>query len=214
MTTQKTTSKTGLTKPKLIQLIHIAKSQLHLDEDTYRAMLTANTGKNSTKAMTLTELRTVFEHLKTAGFKTTPSTATKKQAGKLRQADDEQSKLIRHLWLSLHALGEVRDPRESALANYVKRQTGVQFLQWLTIEQASTVIESLKKWELRILKPRAILVLTAIQNRTIDHETISSDLLKWLIDTGKGKYKAIPESDYATLAQAYQYLTKSQQPIS
>lgn len=204
MTTKKTTPKTGLTRPKLIQLIHIAKSQLHLDDDTYRAMLTANTGKNSTKDMTLTELRTVFEHLKTVGFKTTPP----KQAGKLRQADDEQSKLIRHLWLSLHDLGEVRDPRESALANYIKRQTGVQFLQWLKIEQASQVIEALKKWEMRILQPRAITVLTAIQNGTIDHATITSELLKWLISTSKGKYVPIDPDNYATFIQAYHQLPK------
>lgn len=209
MTTQKTTSKTGLTKPKLIQRIHIAKSQLHLDEDTYRAMLTAQTGKNSTKNMTLTELRTVFEHLKTVGFKTTPAKGTNLKR-ETNMANDDQSKLIRHLWLSLHDLGEVKNPSEQALAKYVERQTGISALQWLTIDQASMVIESLKKWEIRILKPRAILVLTAIQNRTINHETISSDLLKWLIDTGEGKYKAISESDYAIFTQAYQHLTKSQ----
>lgn len=208
MTTKKTTPKTGLTKPKLIQLIHIAKSQLHLDDDTYRAMLTANTGKNSTKDMTLTELRTVFEHLKTAGFKTTPSTATKKQAGKLRQADDDQSKLIRHLWLSLHDLGEVRDPRESALANYVKRQTGVQFLQWLKMEQASQVIEALKKWEMRILQPRAIAFITAINEQRINRFLFTPELLDWLHQIAKGKYTAIDADNYATFTQAYHQLSK------
>lgn len=64
---------TGLTRPKLIQLIHIAKSQLGLDDSTYRANLIQVTGKSSTKTMTLAELRTVFEDLKTKGFKTTPS---------------------------------------------------------------------------------------------------------------------------------------------
>lgn len=192
----------GLDRKKLIQLIHIAKSQLHLDDDTYRAMLTAQTGKNSTKNMTLAELRTVFEDLKTKGFKTTPAKSTKFKRDS-SMAGDNQSKLIRHLWLSLHALGEVRDPRESALANYVKRQTGVQFLQWLTMSQASTVIESLKKWEMRILKPRAKAVLAAIQKGTIDHEIITSELLKWLISTGEGKYKAISETNYATFIQTY-----------
>lgn len=209
MTTQKTTSKTGLTKPKLIQLIHIAKSQLHLDEDTYRAMLTAQTSKNSTKNMTLTELRTVFEHLKTVGFKTTPAKGTNLKR-ETNMANDDQSKLIRHLWLSLHDLGEVKNPSEQALAKYVERQTGISALQWLTIPQASTVIESLKKWEMRILKPRAKAVLAAIQKGTIDHEIITSELLKWLISTGEGKYKAISDTDYATFTQAYQTLTKSQ----
>lgn len=206
MTTRKTTPKTGLTRPKLIQLIHIAKSQLHLDDDTYRAMLTANTGKSSTKEMTLIELRTVFEHLKTAGFKTTPP----KQSGKLRLADDDQSKLIRHLWLSLHGLGEVRDPRESALANYVKRQTGVQFLQWLTIEQASTVIESLKKWEMRILKARAEVFLKAINEQKLNMFLFTPELLDWVQQTAKGNYKRMSESDYADFTKAYQILTVPQ----
>ena len=197
--TQSTPSNSkGLTRPKLIQLIHIAKSQLGLDDSTYRANLIQLTGKNSTKHMTTAELRKIFEDLKTKGFKVAPQ-----KAGKLKKADDDQSKLIRHLWLSLHALGEVRDPRESALANYVKRQTGVQFLQWLTMSQASTVIESLKKWEMRILKPRAKAVLAAIQKGTIDHEIITSELLKWLISTGEGKYKAISETNYATFIQTY-----------
>lgn len=192
----------GLTRPKLIQLIHIAKSQLHLDDETYRASLSRITGKNSTKNMTLAELRHVFEDLKTKGFKTAPAKGTniKKETS---MAADDQSKLIRHLWLSLHGLGEVKNPSEQALAKYVERQTGVSALQWLTMSQASMVIESLKKWEMRILKPRANAVLAAIQNGIIDHDTITSELLKWLVDTGRGKYKAISNSDYATFTQAY-----------
>lgn len=213
MTTQKTTSKTGLTKPKLIQLIHIAKSQLHLDEDTYRAMLTAQTGKNSTKNMTLTELRTVFEHLKTVGFKTTPAKGTNLKR-ETNMANDDQSKLIRHLWLSLHDLGEVKNPSEQALAKYVERQTGISALQWLNIPQASTVIESLKKWEMRILKPRAVAFLTAINEQRINRFLFSPELLNWIHQLAKGKLTAIDADSYATFTQAYQTLTKSQQPIS
>lgn len=213
MTTQKTTSKTGLTKPKLIQLIHIAKSQLHLDEDTYRAMLTAQTGKNSTKNMTLTELRTVFEHLKTVGFKTTPAKGTNLKQ-ETNMANDDQSKLIRHLWLSLHDLGEVKNPSEQALAKYVERQTGISALQWLTIPQASTVIESLKKWEMRILKPRAVAFLTAINEQRINRFLFTPELLNWIHQLAKGKLTAIDADSYATFTQAYQTLTKSQQPIS
>lgn len=200
---------TGLTKPKLIQLIHIAKSQLHLDEDTYRAMLQDNTGKNSTKAMTYPELQIVFDDLKKKGFKTTSPTARKNPAGDLRQADDEQSKLIRHLWLSLHDLGEVRDPSEKALANYVSRQTGIQFLQWLPTHKASTVIESLKKWQLRILKPRAEAFLKTFNDPRLNSFTFTPELLDWVHQTAKGKYTRIAESDYTAFTQAYQSLTKT-----
>lgn len=140
--------KSTFTKPKLIQLIHIAKSQLGLDEDTYRHILTTLTDKDSTKKMTYAQLITVLDHLKSKGFVITKP----KKAGTFPQADDNQSKKIRALWLELHDLGAVKNPSERALAKYVERQTGILALQWLSTEQSSKVIESLKKWKLRILK--------------------------------------------------------------
>ena len=140
------TNKRMPTIPKLIQIIHIAKGQLKLDEDTYRHMLTEIGGKDSTKKMTKSELVAVFEHLKTLGFKTAPA----KASGKLKQADDAQSRKIRSLWLTLHDLGAVRNASERALAKYVERQTGKSALQFISTEDASRVIETLKKWQQRV----------------------------------------------------------------
>ena len=139
------------TKPKLIQLIHIAKGQLHLDDGTYRQMLTEITSKDSCSKMSKSELVAVFEHLKTLGFKTTPA----KAAGKVALADDAQSRKIRSLWLTLHELGAVRNPSERALAKYVERQTGKSALQFLSTKEASDVIEHLKKWEERVRDKQA-----------------------------------------------------------
>lgn len=136
------TSRRTPTVPKLIQLIHIAKSQLALDEATYRHMLNELTGKDSTKQMNKSELVIVFEHLKSVGFETKPP----KSSGKLKQADDPQSKKIRSLWLQLHDAGAVRNPSEQALAKYVERQTGKSALQFISTKDASEVIESLKQW--------------------------------------------------------------------
>ncbi|MFB2539046.1 MULTISPECIES: gp16 family protein [unclassified Acinetobacter] len=140
----------AIPKSKLIQLIHIAKSQLALDDETYRAMLYNNTGKESCKTMTIGELKKVLGDLRLKGFKST----SPNQAGTLAQADDNQSKLIRHLWLSLHELGAVRNPSEIALARYVERQTGVSALQFLSTERASKVIEALKQWQQRVIKAK------------------------------------------------------------
>lgn len=134
------------TKPKLIQLIHIAKGQLHLDDGTYRQMLTEITSKDSCSKMSKSELVAVFEHLKTLGFKTTPA----KAAGKVALADDAQSRKIRSLWLTLHELGAVRNPSERALASYVERQTRKSALQFISTADAIRVIETLKKWEKRV----------------------------------------------------------------
>ena len=134
------------TKPKLIQFIHIAKAQLKLDDGTYRHLLTEQTGKDSCSKMDKSELVVVFEHLKTLGFKTKPA----KSAGKVAQADDAQSRKIRSLWLTLHDLGAVRNASERALAKYVERQTGKSALQFISTEDASRVIETLKKWQQRV----------------------------------------------------------------
>lgn len=146
------------TIPKLIQLIHIGKCQLNLDEDTYRHMLTEITKKDSTKKMSKSELVAVFEHLKSIGFKTAPA----KSAGKLSQADDAQSRKIRSLWITLHELGAVRNSSEMALAKYVERQTGKSALQFISTVDASRVIESLKQWQQRIEGAQAI---DAINNK-------------------------------------------------
>ena len=134
-------------KQRLVQLLHIGRSKLGMDEETYRALI-GNVSKEpkrtSSKDLSLQELEIALTRMQQAGFSVKPRRA---QTRKL--ADDEQSKLIRHLWLRLHELGAVRDPSEQALASFIGRQTKVQALQWLSAAQASRVIESLKKWVAR-----------------------------------------------------------------
>ena len=52
-----------------IAAIHVAKKQLGLDEDTYRAKLRLIVGKDSTKAMSEAERQKVLEALRKDGFK-------------------------------------------------------------------------------------------------------------------------------------------------
>lgn len=141
---------TPKTPAQLKQLIHVAKRELALDDDTYRAALgTAVPGKTSTKDMTLVELEKALEHLKKKGFQVRP------KAGSRKLADDAQSRKIRALWLEMHKQGIVKHNSESALAAYVKRLTHIEALQWLSTEQASRVIEALKSWQQRELNKAA-----------------------------------------------------------
>lgn len=116
-----------MTKQRLIQLIHIARNDLQMDEDTYRQMLQGLTGKASTKGMDVTQLNRVVESMKKKGFRIKP--AGKAKAG-LPLDTHPQSKKIRALWLEMASAGIVRDSSEQALALWVKRETGISALRW------------------------------------------------------------------------------------
>jgi len=142
----------------LIRLIHVAKRDLALDDETYRAMLTAVTGEASSADLTVPQLERVLAHMKKSGFtvrhktpKDRPRDSRHPPGGLSRSiAQDAQSKKIRALWLSLHDMGAVRDCSEAALGAYVRRIAHCDALQWLDSDQASRVIETLKKWQSRI----------------------------------------------------------------
>lgn len=134
---------------KLIQLIHIAKNELSIDTDTYRQMLLSITGITSTSTMNPGQLNKVLAAMKTKGFKVKPS---RKARTTRPLADYPQAKKLRALWLEMYAQGIVRDSSEEALRRWVKRETGVDGLQWLESDKASMAIERLKNWQERELK--------------------------------------------------------------
>lgn len=139
-------------RQRLIRLIHVAKRDLQLDDDTYRAILQRVGGKGSSSDLTVPELEKVLEHLKRSGFKVRSKAKQPAPAKSSRPlAQDAESKKIRALWLFMHQIGVVKNPSEEALASYVKRITGVDALQWINGDQAETLIESLKKWAMRFL---------------------------------------------------------------
>ena len=136
-------------RAKLIQLIHIAKGQLGMDEDTYRSLLRHEGQADSTDRMTLAQLETVLRRMKDLGFQVRAPKSPRTAAPQRPLAQAPQDRKIRALWLDLHGMGVVRNADEAALAAFVQRMTGVAALQWLTTEQASAVIEHLKRWQQR-----------------------------------------------------------------
>lgn len=147
-----------LTRQQLIRLIHVGKRDLQVDDDSYRAILRQVAGKASAADLTIPELDRVLQHMKRCGFKvrhkTTPARSPRPALSRAL-AQDAQSTKIRALWLMLHELGAVKNPSEAALAAYVKRITKVEALQWIDGEQADQLIETLKKWAMRVL-PEAV----------------------------------------------------------
>ncbi|MBS0367597.1 MAG: regulatory protein GemA [Proteobacteria bacterium] len=137
---------------RLIKLCHVARRDLQLDEDTWRAMLMEVTGKRSSKELTVPQLNRVLGHLKEKGFKVRkPKAAAPAERRPLDSASESQK--ARAVWLLLVEIGTVRDPSEAALNAYVRRQAGVDDLRW--VKDMAPVIEGLKAWAARKL-PSAI----------------------------------------------------------
>ena len=154
----------------LIRLIHVAKKDLQLDDETYRSILMRIGKKDSSSNLTVPELEKVLEYLKRSGFKvrSKPKSDGKAKAKPSRPlAQDLESKKVRALWLFLHQLGAVKNPSEEALAAYVKRMVGVDALQWISGEQAETLIEALKKWAMRLLPAAVESLVEQVRNSDI-----------------------------------------------
>lgn len=132
-------------KAKLIQLIHIGKSQIGMPDAEYRALLAnVSHGKTSSKSLTLAQLETVLRHIKAQGFM--PAVAT--TGGQiLRHRQPEQLKKIRSLWLELHEMGVVRSPQESALHRYCAKYGGADWQD--DVYAMRDIIERLKQWRAR-----------------------------------------------------------------
>lgn len=124
-------------RKKLYGALHAAAKKVGLTEDAdYRAMLVAQVGKDSAKDMTDGQIRKVLAYLN-RGTKDAPASSR-------RRDDSPTSRKIRALWLSLYQLGAVRNPSETALANFAKSIAKVDDLRWLSARDAFRVIEALK----------------------------------------------------------------------
>lgn len=141
-------------KKRLVQLAHIAKSQLQMDDDIYRANLRAWTGKTSTREMTLSQLEKVCEGFKSLGFK--PVAANKKAPGKKPLQDDVLRKLGQ-IWTQMAAQGFILNGSYTALEAWAVKQSAhlnkgvvIERLEWMT-EIASTLVEQLKRWHRRLM---------------------------------------------------------------
>jgi phage gp16-like protein len=143
-------------RARLVKLIHVARRELGMDEDTYRLMLRNVGGTDSTTSMEPRQLKAVVDHLKTRGFKVRAAAkpGVKPTAGRRpdrRQDSSESARKVRALWLFLAELGALRDPSERALAAYCKRIAKVDDLHWAGHDEMQLLIETLKKWAMRFL---------------------------------------------------------------
>lgn len=127
--------------------VHIAKKDLQIPDDAYRAMLQRLTGHSSARDCTEAQLATVLEELKAKGWKPTFKVVSSnpKAAGKGRApASSPVARKARAMWISLHQLGVVRNPSEAALEAFACSQLKVDALVWANQSHGFRLIEALK----------------------------------------------------------------------
>ncbi|MDF2141227.1 regulatory protein GemA [Paenirhodobacter sp. CAU 1674] len=130
-------------------IINIARQQLGLDEDTYRALLVRVTGTASLRMMSERQKIDVIEELKAKGFK------VKKSGRTLPASVKPYIRLIHALWSNCARLGVIENGSREALRAFCKRFVAhghdgvVVDPDLLSYAQATPIIEALKKMEAR-----------------------------------------------------------------
>lgn len=129
----------GLSRDKLA-LVHVAKRDLQLEEDIYRATLRDAAGVDSARLLSEEGFRAVMRRMEQLGFKQQPAARTHDLGERIGMATSAQLVYVRALfyrWLGRED--------EAALVKFVAGRYGVSALRFLDVVRASKAIEGLKK---------------------------------------------------------------------
>lgn len=129
-------------KAKLVQLVHIGKSQLQMSEESYRLLL-QQFGKQSSKEMTEEELRQLVAILQQKG-------ATIQLSARQVQALSAISKKLWATWKTMAKSGLIEDGSSNGLDAYVQRTFPNKAWHQLSTQETVQVLESLKQWQKRL----------------------------------------------------------------
>lgn len=123
---------------KQVALIHVARRELGLDDDQYRAILSLyGGGVESSKELDRVGFDSVIEHFNRCGFR---SEWMKRSYGaRPGMATPAQVNLIRDLWLEWSGLDD-----ETSLNRWIERSFHVAALRFLTPDVAGKAINGLR----------------------------------------------------------------------
>lgn len=125
-------------RKNLLAKIHIQQKELALSDESYRDVLQRVTGHRSAALCDDRQLYEVLKEFDRLG--------AGRKASARPIADSPMARRCRALWLNLFHLDEIEDGAETALAAFVRRQTGREDMRFCNAEQLSDVIEALKDW--------------------------------------------------------------------
>ena len=134
-----------------IQLIHVARQKVSMDEDTYRALLHDRFGVASSKDMDWKQRKELLDHFKTLGFKVV-STHVKPKVSAARQSQlDKIEALLADMKLPWAYLTTAQPGKPSML----KRLANVDQIAWANASGLQALIVALVKHQVKIASAKA-----------------------------------------------------------
>lgn len=127
-------------------LIHVAKSQLGLEDDIYREILRQEAGVMSAKDISLLGFEKVMKRFKQLGFVSKPKPQPQPEQKKRESQSVNGLATKKEIWKIkqlVTELGWTDNPKR--LNGFLKKYAGVERVEWLTHAKAWRVIEALKK---------------------------------------------------------------------
>lgn len=125
-----------------VALVQVARKQLGLSDEAYRAVLLEHGGVTGSKLLDARGFDAVMTRFAQLGF-VSRRTA---EAGRPRvqRATPGQVQLIRHLWIDLTVTGT-----EQGLCRWLTKHWGIASVQFLTPQKAGQVIGAMRAWQAR-----------------------------------------------------------------
>ncbi len=126
---------------KLLQLVHIGKKQLGMDDETYRSLLSQQFYQNSAKNISYSELVKLVKILQQKG-------------AKIRLPVNNLSPIQRKLWATWAQMakdGVVTEGSSRALDSFTQRYfPTVKHWKDLSATDTASLLETLKQWKKRV----------------------------------------------------------------
>jgi hypothetical protein len=125
-----------------VSLVQVAKRQLALGDDEYRAILREYGGVESATKLDVRAFDDVMQRFRQLGF---VSDRTRCAGGdRAGWASPAQIQLIRELWTELTVTGTERD-----LCRWLERHFAISSVPFLTRQKAAMVLGAMRKWQAR-----------------------------------------------------------------